>query len=58
MSRFFDDYAYDYDRTAQDADDLYECVDDEHEYGEEVLDCDQDEWENSYNNISNELIED
>ena len=35
-----------------------EFVDDEHEYGEEVLDSDQDEWENSYNNISNELIED
>lgn len=58
MSRFYDDYAYDYDRTAQDADDLYESVDDEHEYGEEILDPDQNEWENSYRNISNELIED
>lgn len=52
MTHYFDDY----DSTANNADDLYE--DDDYEYGEEILDPDQKEWDNYYHNIADELADD
>ena len=50
----YDDYDFDYDRIANDADDLYE---DDFTYDDCEVD-DQLEWENYYHNIADEIVDD
>lgn len=54
---FDDDNYYDYDSIARDCDDLY--YDDEYDSwdGEDIENVEQDEWENYYHNITDELID-
>ena len=48
-----EDYDYDYHNLAEDADDIYDDVDD-YDYDNYI----NSSWENYYHNITNEIIED
>ena len=51
---FIDDYDFDYDNMANDADDIYE---DEYNY-DDVDNEEVSEWENYYHNIADEIVDD
>ncbi len=51
---FIDDYDFDYDNMANDADDIYE---DEYNY-DDVDNEEVAEWENYYHNIADEIVDD
>lgn len=55
---FDDDNYYDYDSIAKDADDLYFDEYDSWDDEAEVDNVEQNEWENYYHNLADEIIED
>lgn len=57
MSRFYNEYEYDYDRIAQDTDELYD-YDYNDDSDDDILEEDEREWENYYHNLADEIIED
>lgn len=54
MSRFDDDYRYDYDSIARDCDELYN-QDGDWDFEDEH--SNYQEWENYYHNIADELVD-
>lgn len=50
----YDDIEYDYNNIIRDCEDLY---DDEWDYEDDIEMVEQDEWENYYHNIADELVD-
>ena len=53
MSHFCNEYEYNYERIAQDTDELYDF-----DYNDDETDTLEEEWENYYHNLTDEIIED